>query len=179
MRSFKTEGIIIKRRNFNDADRVLTVFTKEQGKIQVKAVGVRKITSRRSSHIELLNHTVLSLYRGPSFIVLTEAQTLQTYPELKNDLLKIGFAYHICEVIDGLCPEHQEQKAVFQLLCQTLHKLRFEVEITSLIHEFEISLLTLLGYWDNTKNMNINTHQFIENILERKLKSKRMLHKFY
>jgi DNA repair protein RecO (recombination protein O) len=178
MRSFRTEGIIIKRRNFNDADRVLTVFTKEQGKIQVKAVGVRKITSRRSSHIELLNHTVLNLYKGPGIIVLTEAQTLNTYPALKSDLLKTGYAYHICELVDGLCPEYQEQKAVFTLICQTLHALSTAIESTQLMHDFEISLLTMLGYWDNTKKANVNTHQYIEQILERKLKSKRMLHRF-
>jgi DNA repair protein RecO (recombination protein O) len=177
MRNFTTEGVIIKRRNHNDSDRILTVLTKDRGKIQVRAAGVRKISSRRSSHVELLNRTVLNLYKGPVFIVLTEAQVLQTYPELKSDLLKIGFAYHICELIDGLCPEQQEQKAVFRLLCQTLHELTQGGAPAQIIHDFEIELLILLGYWDREEpNHNLNTQLFIENILERKLKSKRFLH---
>ena len=62
-RAYKTEAIIIKRRNFGEADRILTILTKNYGKIQVRAPGVRKITSRRSSHIELLNFSSLTLYR--------------------------------------------------------------------------------------------------------------------
>ena len=60
MRSFKTEGIVIKRRNFNEADRIITVFSKRNGKINIKASGVRKITSRRSPHLELLNYSIFS-----------------------------------------------------------------------------------------------------------------------
>ncbi|MBI4096902.1 MAG: DNA repair protein RecO, partial [Candidatus Levybacteria bacterium] len=54
MRTFRTEGIIIKRKNFGEADRILTVFTKEYGKLQVKAKGIRRIPSRRSAHVELV-----------------------------------------------------------------------------------------------------------------------------
>ena len=62
MRNFKTEGIIIKRRDYGEADRILTVMTREYGKLKIKAKGVRKITSRRSAHIELLNHTVFYIF---------------------------------------------------------------------------------------------------------------------
>jgi len=54
MKSYKTEGIIIKRKNFGEADRILTIFTKNKGKISIVAKGVRKINSRRAPHIELL-----------------------------------------------------------------------------------------------------------------------------
>src|SRR5579859_2940888 len=121
MRTFTVEGIIIKRRNYKDADRMLTVFTRNYGKIAVKAGGVRKITSRRSSHIELLNHTTLTLYKGNGFPVLTEAQMINSFSEIKDNLIKIGFAYHICELIDGLCPEGQEQASIFALFLTTLH----------------------------------------------------------
>src|SRR6185503_12559780 len=100
MRNFKTEGIIIKRRNFKDADRILTVLTRDHGKISVRAAGIRRIPSRRSPHVELLNHCVLTLYQGHAFPVLTEAQTIEAFSPLKEDLHKIGLAYHLCELID-------------------------------------------------------------------------------
>lgn len=175
MRSFKTEGIVIRRRNVNDADRILTIFTKEYGKIHVKAAGVRKITSRRSSHVELLNHTVFGLYKGSGLFVLTEAQTLSPFSGLKSDLQRIGSAYHLCELIDGLCPEHQELKAVFQLFCKTLYMLCASNEITDIINTFEIDLLTLLGYWDQRQGLaDFDTSLYIENILERRLKARKM-----
>lgn len=176
MRTFISEAIIIKRRNFRDADRILTIYTKDHGKIAVKAAGVRRITSRRSSHIELLNHSTLTLYKGTGFPVLTEAQTINTFSNVKEDLVKIGFAYHICELIDGLCPEGQEQKAIFTLLLNTLDQLTITEELPETIHGFEVQLLTLLGYWNRTSEEE-DTHTFIENILERKLKSKNFFHK--
>src|SRR5258708_113264 len=115
MRSYKTEGIIIKRRNIGEADSLLTVFTLDQGKIQIKAKGVRKITSKRSSHIELLNHTRLHLYKGYASPLLTEVQSIESFSNIKQDLKKVGIAYHICELIDGLCPENQEQRQIFFL----------------------------------------------------------------
>lgn len=179
MRAYKTEGIIIKRKNFGEADRIVTVLTKHQGKIQLKATGVRKITSRRSSHIELLNHSVIYIYKGRGNLsILTEVQTIEDFSSIKDDLVKIGFAYHLCELIDGLCPENQENYAVFSLFSETLKRLSSAEDLVSVIHEFEVELLTLLGFWPNNRPIeNTNTQYIIENILERRLKSKSFLSK--
>lgn len=180
MRSFKTEGIIIKRKNFGEADRILTVLTKYQGKIQVKAAGVRKIQSRRSSHVELLNHSALFIYKGRGALpVLTEAETLNSFQEIKDDLTKVGFSYHMCELIDGLCAENQENRVVFNLFKSTLDRLSDSEDIAITIHEFEVELLMLLGFWPKDRVVkNVNTEYIFENILERRLKSKSLLSKF-
>lgn len=203
MRTFRTEGIIVKRRNFNDADRILTIMTRDYGKIQIKATGVRKITSRRAAHIELLNHTIVHLYQGKTFTLLTEAKMLDDFSLIKEDFNKVGFAYHLCELIDGLCPENQENRNVFLLLQRTLLNLSRQEEVympqyatteiddytlgtfgvndreqrtttkNDLLQNFEISLLTELGYWSRNDSLqrNFDTHDMIESILERKLKS--------
>lgn len=181
MRSYKTEAIIIKRRNFNEADRIITILTSDLGKLQVKAQGVRKITSRRSSHIELLNHSELSLYKGSSMSVLVEAQMINGYPDIKNDFEKVGFAYHVCELIDGLCPEGQEYPEVFALLKKTLVRLSQEEDMLLPVHDFEIELLTILGFWHKAPedSKTLNTQDFIENILERRLKSQKMFSRLH
>jgi len=215
MRNFRTEGIIIKRRNFSEADRLLTVMTRNYGKIQVKAAGVRKITSRRSAHIELLNYTILHLYKGNTFSILTEAKMIDDFYSIKKDFSKIGLAYHACELVDGLCPENQENDKVFSLLQRTLSDLSqddvtylpestsseiddytigtFGIEVSepletrtaisdvshstknqsSLLHRFEIALLSELGYLDrkDIEQKHVDLHEMIEDILERKLKS--------
>ena len=208
MRSFRTEGIIIKRRNFGEADRILTVMTRDYGKLQIKAAGVRKITSRRSAHIELLNHTVLHLYKGHTFSVLTEAKVLDDFAHVKEHFDKVGFAYHLCELVDGLCPENQENRNVFFLLQNTLRKLSQQEDISlpqysyataeiddytlgtfgigvsdapqishqqnGFLEQFEVSLLSELGYWNRQDALTkrFDTHDMIEQILERKLKSR-------
>ncbi len=193
MRNFKTEGIVIKRRNYKDSDRVLTILTKTHGKIYVRASGVRKITSRRAGHIELLNHSTLTLYQGNSYPILTEASTINNFTDIKSDLNNIGLALHLCELIDGLCPENQENYRVFYLLKETLERLNApdysssealaesrslgadssrQARTISLINEFEMQLLTILGYWNKAEYATLDTESFIENILERKLKSR-------
>jgi DNA repair protein RecO (recombination protein O) len=201
MRTFRTEAIIIKRRNIGEADRILTVFSKDYGKLAVKATGIRKVPSKRSPHVELLNHSMLTLYKGNGFPVLTEAQTIEDFSTIKTDLTHIGYAYHLCELIDRLCPENQEQRQVFDLLKSMLHRLeRGEMQafapienslsladatkkdrntktaMLSLLHMFEIELLSLLGYWNKSHAFTqaFNTEDFIEQIIERKLKSKKI-----
>ena len=181
MRNLKTEGIIIKRRDFNEADRMVTIYTKDLGKIAVKAAGVKRITSRRASHIEILNYTKISLYKKSQIPVLIEAQMINSFTEIKDSLEKISQAYHICELIDGLCPEGDSQPEVFDLLKNTLNELSLVdgEELLFTVHGFEIELLTLLGFWHKSQNESeeLDTHQFIENILERKLKSHRIFSK--
>jgi DNA repair protein RecO (recombination protein O) len=174
MRSFKTEGIVIKRSNYSEADRIVTIFTKKNGKIKVKATGVRKITSRRSPHIELLNYCVFNLYQGRNMFTLTEVDSRESFPLLKKDLKRIGFAYHVCELIDGLCPENQEHEDVFMLLGRTLRKLSKEENLSAVVHEFELDLLQILGFY-KPSNSEVDTQSLIEEILERRLKTKQIL----
>jgi hypothetical protein len=202
-----------------EADRLLTVITPSYGKLTIKAAGVRKITSRRAAHTELLNRTILSLYKGAGMHVLTEANMLDDFSEIKLDFTKVGIAYHLCELVDGLCPENQENSKVFYLLKNTLLQLsNQEVPVQTpakyfrhediddytlgtygisvsdatpkqteqramhsphTVHEFEIAILSALGYWDKDDDLskNFDTHTMIENILERKLKSRSMFSK--
>ncbi len=176
MRSYKTEGIVIRRRNFGEADRLLTIFSKKHGKIQIKAAGVRKINSRRSPHIELLNHSLFNLYKGAGMPILTEVQNFENFPEIKRDLTRVGFAYHICELVDGLCAENQENEEIFYLLQKTLKRLSLESDVPSVIREFEIELLTKLGFYRQLNiSQDLDISAFIEQILERKLKTRQML----
>lgn len=179
MRAFKTEGIVIKRKNVGEGDRILTVFSKNRGKIQMRAKGVRKISSRRAGHIELLNYCVFSLHQGKSMPILTEVEAREDFYDLKKDLKKISLAYHICELVDGLCAENQENYEIFLLLGRTLRKISIQNNLKDVIRNFELELLRLLGFYSRLERIELNTHEFIENILERKLKSKQVILQLY
>ena len=172
MRSYKTEGIILKRTNFGEADRVLTVFTRKHGKIKVIAKGVRRITSRRSPNIELFNLVTLFIHKGRTFDILTEAQVIDTFSHIREKLEVIGLAYYCCELIDGLCAEHQPHPNVYHLLVETLNKLD-----KGLIERFETTLLSELGFLPLNRALHIDTTSYIEQLLERRLKTRRLLAK--
>ena len=172
MRSYKTEGIILKRTNFGEADRMLTVFTREQGKIKIIAKGVRRITSRRSPNIELFNHVTLFVHKGRNVDLLTEAQTIETFENIRKKLELVSLGYYVCELVDGLCAEHQQHINVYNLLVSTLRELDHGI-----IQKFETTLLSELGFLTINPAVNMNTTSYIEQILERRLKTKNLLSK--
>jgi DNA repair protein RecO (recombination protein O) len=178
MRTYKVEGIVLKRRNFGEADRILTILSKEFGKITVKAPGVRRIPSRRSSHVELLNLSQFALYGSSKifFPVVTEAQTLEGFSEIKKDLHKIGQALYICELINGLCADNQENRKVFFNLKTVLLELSVTSNTYRLVKKFEEDLLMELGFWSEAKLLQTQDSQIVmERLLERKLKTLRIV----
>lgn len=145
MPQFKTEGIILKRKDFGEADRILTVFTKRFGKVSVLARGVRKITSRRAGNVELLNRTMMFLHQGKNFYILTEAESIDTYEKLKSDLTLSTYAYHLIELTDKLTAENQENPILYEHLIAVLEKLSQNPR-QIFIRGFEVKILSNLGF---------------------------------
>lgn len=147
MAVFTTEGVIVKRSNFGEADRILTVVTPFKGKIKVIAKGVRKITSRRGGNVELLNKVRLHIFQGSGMAILTEAESLETFPKIKGELLLSSYGSHIAELADRLLPENQPNPAAYNLVAIALSLLEKNPR-QIFIRAFEVKLLTVLGFWD-------------------------------
>ena len=183
MRQIKAEGIVLKRINTGEADRVITIYTNNLGKISVFARGVRRIKSRRSGNLELFNHVKFSLIETKNLPILTEAEALETFPNIRKNLKLIGLAYHVSELVDKMSAEKQENEDVFNLLLNVLSKmnnvrsLKTE-EKDGLIRNFEINFLESLGFLSG-KNIakDFNVRNYIEELLERELKSKNFIEK--
>lgn len=164
MLGFKTEGIILKRRNLGEADRILTVFSLHRGKISVLAKGVRRITSRRSGNVELLNRVSMYLHPGKNFLILTEAISLDTYQKLKGDLTLSTYVYHILELVDKLTAENQENRILYGYLREVLEKLSKKPR-QILIRAFEAKILSNLGFV-NFQLDKVNISASIRKLLE-------------
>lgn len=145
MQGIKVEGIILKRRDLGEADRILTVFSFQRGKISVLAKGVRRITSRRAGNVELLNRVILYLYPAKSFLILTEASSLDTYQKLKADLTLSAYAFHLIEVVDRLTAENQENGILYEHLVSVLLWLSRNPR-QLLVRAFEVKILSNLGF---------------------------------
>lgn len=165
MRAFKTEGIILKRRDFGEADRILTVFTLHRGKITALARGVRRITSRRAGNVELLNRVQMFLHPGKQFLILTEATSLDTYQKLKEDLTLSTYAYHIIELVDKLTAENQENLQLYTELVEVLKRLSTNPR-QIFIRAFEVRILDNLGFWsvEQIREVKINIKKLLENL---------------
>lgn len=177
MATYRTEGIILKRSNFGEGDKILTVLTRQHGKLKVLAKGVRKISSRRAGSVELFNHSVLFLYSGKTFDLLTEARPLSTFPRLRRNLAKVAVAFYLVELVDKLLPEKQENRLAFALLRRNLERLEKEKveKWGKFLEDFESSLLQLTGFRARERSRPLPPYLFIENLLGRKLRGRRFL----
>lgn len=145
MPSLTAEGIILGRRNFGEADRIITVLTKRFGKISVMARGVRKITSRRAGNVEILNRVKLHLFKGKGY-TLTEAESIETFSLIKSNLTLASYAFYLLELTNRLLLEEQPNLPIYNLLLETLDQLRRSPR-QILIRGFEVKLLSQLGFW--------------------------------
>lgn len=145
MHGIKVEGIILKRRNLGEADRIITVFTKSLGKITVLAKGIRRITSRRAGNVELLNRVSMYLHQAKSFLILTEAISLETYQKIKEELILSTYAYHLIELVYKLVAENQENRIIYENLVEVLKRLEQNPRQV-LIRAFEAKILSNLGF---------------------------------
>ena len=178
MQIYKTEGIIIKNRDFGEADRILSIYTKKFGKIRIVAKGVRRVHSRRCGSLEIFNYASLTLSEGKDLDYLGEVDLLESFPNLRKDLKKIGLAYYMCELIDSLCPEKQENSEIFVLFYSLLKRLdQIEKQDNHYsIKKFTIELLQLTGYLEKEKDyQKTNIKNFVEEIIQKKIKSDRIL----
>lgn len=169
-------AFVIKRTNFSDSDKYITLFTRNHGKQEVVAKGVRKITSKKAPHLELLNEIKFHAVKTRKNFIVTDTEVVNTFSEVKDNHIQIGLVFLVCELIDKLCPVDQRHEDIYQLIQSTMKGLS-ENKNSKHITDFEIRILTLLGFWDNKKKVNSvqELEHYIETITERKIKSRSYL----
>lgn len=176
--NFKTEGIVLKRANYGEADRILTIFTKHFGKITAIAKGIRRTTSRKGGNLELFNQVRIFVAQGRNMDLITEAETINSFRDWRKDLKKVAVAYQLCELIDKLSAEGVENDEVYEILINYFSNLPSITNYQLLITDFELSLLQSLGFWPRGRPVgNLDLDAYIENLINRKLKAKNFLNK--
>ena len=145
-RVYQTEAIVLKRIKLGEADRILTLYTADLGKIKAVAKGTRRPKSKLGGHVELLTHSLLMLARGRNLDIITQAQTIDNFLALKDDLGRISYSLYILELVDSFTAEHIENRRLFSLLLDTLHRLSQAEDGESVLRYFELHLLDHLGY---------------------------------
>src|SRR5262245_28381592 len=117
-RLYSTQAIVLRRTDYGEADRVVTLLTPEVGKLRVLAKGARKITSRKAGHIELFTRTQLLLAKGRSFDLITQAELIEPHRALREDVSRGAMAHYLCELAEQFAPEDSESAALYDLLAE-------------------------------------------------------------
>ena len=119
----KTDGIVLREVAYQDSDKLLTVLTREYGKLTVRARGVRSSRSRSKAACQLLAYSEFTLLERGGRYVVTEATAKEMFPELRNDLELLSLASYFAQAADVLSPEGEENPPFVSLLLNALYAL--------------------------------------------------------
>lgn len=99
-RLFRTDAIILRRQDFKEYDRLVTLFTPDYGKFTVIARGARKPTGRMTGHVELFTRSNMMISRGRDLHILTQCEMADAYLPIRENLERGAYASHIVELLD-------------------------------------------------------------------------------
>lgn len=145
-RLYRTEAIILRRQDFGEADKLLTLYTPGLGKTRVLAKGVRKPKSRKGGHVELFTHSNLLIAKGKSLDIVTQAETIHSFLPIRRELLRTSYAYYAAELLDKFTEEGVENRPLFDLFLDALLWLSDAEDLDLALRHFELHLLSYVGY---------------------------------
>jgi DNA repair protein RecO (recombination protein O) len=167
-RSVKTEAIVLKKKNLLDKDVLVFLFTETEGKVVVLAKGIRKLTSRRSPHLQTGNLIVVQLHRKNNRSYLEQSSLISGFSELKKESSKVYQLYWFLYILEKLLPENQKEDIVYNLTKSFIVKLSQSTSKYDLLTEYLNKLLRKLGYTKKDHDM-IEIEAIISDLINEKL----------
>lgn len=152
------------RRNFGEADRILTIYTKDYGKISAIAKGARRPKSRKGGHVELGNWCKIFAARGKNLDLLTEVETKKAFGIDNFSAAKANKIYHLLELADSLTQHEQKNQKVFLLLLQYLAEISKGNNFDLISSVFKVKLLSELGFFSAKSLKGSKSQQFLQSL---------------
>ncbi len=146
-RQYRTQAIILSRRDFGESDRLLALYTPLRGKIRAIAKGARKPSAKISGHVELFTRSDCLIHRGRNLDILTQAELIDAYLGLREDLGRGAYANYVAELLDRFTADEEDDSGdIFLLLHQTLSRIADSADPRLAARYFELRLLDLTGF---------------------------------
>ena len=145
-RLYKTEAIVLRQRRLGEADRFVTLYTPAYGKLEAKAKGVRKTTSRMSGHLQPLTRCMVQLAQGRASDVVAGCQTVESFQILRDDLDRLSRALYAAELVERLAAERVPGLPTYRLLLDTLRRLERTEDLDLALRYFEMRLMDQSGF---------------------------------
>lgn len=146
-RSFSVEAVVLRHVDYGEADRILTLYTRQLGKTRAIVKGARKVTSRKAGHLEPFTHVKLQLAKGRDMPIITQADTVEAFIPLRDNLVLTGQASYVIELLDRFTyDEGKDNSTLFRLLVETLTRLASKADPWLATRYYEMRLLDGLGY---------------------------------
>jgi DNA repair protein RecO (recombination protein O) len=156
-RIYASEAVILRRIDFGEADRILTLFMPTYGKVRAVAKGVRRTTSRLAGHLEPFTRTQLLLATGRDLDIVTQAEAKERLDALRQDVWHATGAWYAAELVDRFLEDADPHPRVYTHFVETLRRLEegarigvaAEAQSWLALRYFELRLLDELGFRPN------------------------------
>ena len=167
-RSLKTEAIILKKKDLLNKDVLISVFSQDLGRLTLFAKGIKKITSRRSPHLQTGNLVNILVSHKNERYYLQESELLSGFSELKKDEKKVSNLYLFLFVLECLLPEQQKETKAYNLTKNFLIDLSKSTKPNSIAVKYLTDIMMQLGYLDKKVNFP-ELKSLIEEIINEKI----------
>jgi DNA repair protein RecO (recombination protein O) len=146
MTLYRDEGVVLRTHKLGEADRIVVLMTAGRGKVRAVAKGVRKTKSRFGGRLEPAIRSSLLCYQGRDLDVVNQAETLDHYRPIREDLDRMTDALALVEAVDQVAQEGEQNAPLYRMLCGALRALADATERPPLlVGAFYWKLLALEG----------------------------------
>ncbi len=145
-RTYHCEALTLKQAPFGEADLLVTLFSRERGKLRAVAKGARRSNSKLVGHLEPITHLRLALNRGRNLDYVTQAQVIDSFPAVKNDLQAIARGFYVAELVDGFASEAHQNLPLYDLALAALGRVAQDSNPDLVLRAFELGLLRVSGF---------------------------------
>jgi len=167
-RSLKTEAIVLKKKDLLNKDVLISLFTQDLGRLTIFAKGIKKITSRRSPHLQTGNLINVLVSHKNDHYYLQESELVSGFSELKKEEKKVKQLYTFLFVLDRLLPEQQKETKTYNLTKNFLIDLSKSVKSDIITVKYLTDIMMQLGYMDQ-KVSYPELKSLIEEIINEKI----------
>jgi DNA repair protein RecO (recombination protein O) len=123
MTIYRDSGVVLRTYRLGEADRIVVLMTAQHGKVRAVAKGVRKPKSRFGARLEPLSHVAMLLYEGHQLDIVSQADSLDHFRAVREDLDRLTRAMALLEVVDQLAQEREANPRLYQMLVGALRAL--------------------------------------------------------
>ncbi|OZM57734.1 DNA repair protein RecO [Lottiidibacillus patelloidae] len=141
----KAEGIVIRSIDYGESNKIITLFTKEFGKVGVMARGAKKPKSRLASTTQLFTCGYFLFQKSTKLGTLQQAEVLTPLRMIQSDIIKTAYAAYFVELLDKCTEERKSSTAIYEFLYYSLVYLNEGIDEQVLKYIFEMKMLILLG----------------------------------
>lgn len=145
MSLYRDEGVVLRTWKLGEADRIVVIFTKGHGKVRAVAKGVRKTKSKFGARLEPTSHVSLQFYEGRELDIVTQAESIDHFRAIREDLDKLGRAVTMLEAVDQLAQEREPNPALLRMLLGAMATLSADAS-PLVVPGFFLKLLSLEGF---------------------------------